>query len=89
MSGPLTAFQATILDKPGIQKTIKDIQDAIGPDRANPDMVQKRLERAWDLEYEERFNKAVHSAPISSAPEVSTDSKIDEILNIVRSVPQQ
>ncbi|MCZ4548199.1 hypothetical protein BS618_32955 [Rhodococcus erythropolis] len=81
-TGPISQFQATLLNHDGIAEILAQVARSVGADVT---VVAKRFERAWDGDFKQRFDdaKVSHAQPVSRSRRDETD-KIDEILTLIR-----
>lgn len=81
-TGPISQFQATLLDHDGIGTILEQVAQSVGADSS---VVTKRFERAWDGEFNDRFEKAKapYAQPVAKSRRDDLE-KIDEILTLVR-----
>jgi hypothetical protein len=83
-TGPLTQFQATLLDREGIERILVAIADVM---HLNTESLRQRFVFAWDAVYKDRFAKA--SETPAGTPEHRPEREIlDEILTIARDLPR-
>jgi hypothetical protein len=86
LSGPLSAFQATLLNYDSVVMILTEIQKAIGNDLSDLATALKRLDRAWAAEYEQKFTDArVDESEPPTSDSNDDDSKLDELLQLTRS----
>ena len=55
MTGPIGQFQASLLNREGVEYILVEIAKIVGVDEAS---IRKRLTNSWREEYETRFNSA-------------------------------
>jgi hypothetical protein len=82
LTGPLSQFKAVKSDHDGISRIITSIADLVGTSR---DHVARRFERAWP-ELQAKLSDAGERGTGSVRPARSPDDKLDEILEILRSL---
>lgn len=80
VTGPLGQFQATLLNKDGVVRILKQVSKAVGVEWSKKQSV---FERSWP-EYETRFDAARASVAPSRPKSRPEADKIDEILTLVR-----
>ena len=81
VTGPLGQFQASLLDKGGVEYILTEIAKVVGADGAS---IAKRFHNAWS-EYEGRFAEAkAEGAGQPPNARRSSDEMLDEILTMVR-----
>ncbi|MCZ4275310.1 toll/interleukin-1 receptor domain-containing protein [Rhodococcoides yunnanense] len=85
LSGPLAAFQSTLLNYESVVRILTQIQKAIGDDLSDLSTALLRLERAWAAEYERKFAEASVDESEPVAKQNTDDSKLDELLQLTRS----
>lgn len=83
-TGPLTQFQANLLDREGVERILVAIADVV---QVNADSIRKRFDLAWSAEFEDRFAKACETPAGTSDPR-SDREVLDEILTITRDLPR-
>jgi hypothetical protein len=82
VTGPIGQFQASLLNREGVEYILVEIAKIVGADEAS---IRKRLTNSWREEYETRFNSAKTAGgdePV--AQRRGNDEILDEILTIVR-----
>jgi hypothetical protein len=82
VTGPLGQFQASLLNREGVESIVVEIAKVVGAEEA---AVRKRFANSWRQEYESRFMSAKTAdveQPVTKRR--SNDEILDEILTIVR-----
>jgi hypothetical protein len=82
VTGPIGQFQASLLNREGVEYILVEIAKIVGVDEAS---IRKRLTNSWREEYETRFNSAKTAGgdePV--AQRRGNDEILDEILTIIR-----
>jgi hypothetical protein len=84
VTGPLGQFQGTLLTKVGVGEILAELARVIEVDESS---VEKRFQRAWELEYAEKFDRAKESGPPpTTVAHRETPEMLDEILTLVREI---
>lgn len=78
-TGPLSQFQATLLDEAGVERILLEIAKVVRVDEV---AIKRRFQRSWE-EYDKRF-KAAKSAHPTTPHRRQDPEMLDEILTIVR-----
>ncbi|WP_158171369.1 toll/interleukin-1 receptor domain-containing protein [Rhodococcus sp. JT-3] len=86
-TGPISQFQATLLDHDGVKTILEQVGQVVDVD---PATVDKRFERAWLAEFEELFEvaKSPYASSGNKARRHAPD-KLDEVLTTVREIQRQ
>jgi hypothetical protein len=85
LTGPVSQFQAVRLDKEGLRRTILSIATLVG---SKISTIEKRFERAWP-DMETAITEAKQDQLLTKKPSRSVDSKIDEALQILRTMQRR
>ena len=86
LTGPVSQFQAVKCNDEGLLRTILSIATLVGTDST---VVEKRFRRAWP-EMQDAIKEAKQvPIGIQREPERSVDSKIDEVLQILRAMQRR
>lgn len=80
LTGPLSQFQATLLNRAGVEKILIEIAKLVDADVV---AVSTRFERSWSGTYESRFNEAKSKSAGDEAQRSEPDM-LNEILTHVR-----
>jgi hypothetical protein len=81
VTGPLGQFQGTLLTKEGVERIVVEISTVADVDALS---IQKRFARAWDGEFQGRFEKAQSISTHHRSKSRNSDDMLDEILTVVR-----
>lgn len=79
-TGPLSQFQANLLDRDGIENILVSIAKVVD---VNADALRRRFDYAWNAEYRERFS-AARNAQTGAQGHRDQRQVLDEILTIAR-----
>jgi hypothetical protein len=85
LTGPVSQFQAVKLDGEGMLRTIRSIAAFVGSDMA---VIDKRFKRTWP-DMSKALAAAKYSQVIPEKPQRSLESKIDEVLQILRTMQRR
>lgn len=85
VAGPLGQFQASLLDREGVEHILIEIAKVVGVDELS---IKKRFANSWSNEYEKRFTSA-RQAEGSQPVRRPDDEILDEILTIVREIGRE
>lgn len=84
LTGPLTQFQAAVLDAAGIKRMVVSVGHALGMEKAT---VERKFETYWPR-LKEDLDEITVDADTTSAPARDRDEVVDEILTHVRALRQ-
>jgi hypothetical protein len=83
LTGPLTQFQAKLLNQQGVEDVLIAIGVSLG---VSDDVVKRRLRNEWE-EFEARIaNRRENTSRPSQKPKRGVDSMVEETLELVRSL---
>lgn len=80
-SGPISQFQATLLDRGGVEKILIEIAKII---EIESPPIRKRFNLAWEAEYAERFAEASAEIERGGSRRRPQWEILDEILTLIR-----
>jgi hypothetical protein len=81
VTGPLGQFQASLLNRDGVEYILLEIATVVGVDESS---IKKRFNHAWRGEYEGKFAEAKTAGEEPPPARRSNDEMLDEVLTIVR-----
>lgn len=81
LEGPLTQFQAKLLDRPGVEDLLAAIGDSLG---VSEDVIKRRLATEWEPFMEKVAAARSEATQASKQPKRSVESMVEETLELVR-----
>lgn len=82
LTGPLSQFQSRRLDESGLKDVLRSVATLVGSDTS---VIERRFSRAWP-EIETKISEARVKGVSLKKPERTVDSKVDEVLEILRTL---